>query len=287
MHVRQMGNKVSHLVIKCISYSFWGDFMHNTPRYLQSKAASKLTLADILAHAYRVLLIEHHGPLLPDHIPVTHIPSEQRELHLDTLARLDSLLSKASQLLWRRILSWNAQIQLCDFRGRGVASVPDSRTYRNDCLPQTGVATLFGDVHVFRQLTEALGAHIDGQIRVLECSVGETKPEWEARGDVAGNERLVINVHSLGEVALEVVVASRGGEVRAEKGAVVAFPPGDGVRKTTGEALAAVKKLYESATGVLARQVAVDDGCDVGVFEPGVNEADAGVVDDDHGVVAL
>lgn len=261
--------------------------MDVTLQYLQSKAASELTLADVLAHAYRVFLIEHHGPLLPDHVPVTHIPSEQRELHLDTLARLNGLLCETSQLLRWRILGRNAKVELCDFCSRGIASVPDSSTDSHHCLPQTGVATLFGDVHVLWQLAEPLGADVDGQIRVLEGSVGKTEAEWEARSDVAGDERLVVDVHSLGEVALKVVVASCGGEVRAEKGAVVAFPPGDGVRQTAGEALAAVKKLYESATGVLARQVAVDDGCDVGVFEPGVNEADASVVDDDHGVVAF
>lgn len=86
---------------------------------------------------------------------------------------------------------------------------------------------------------------------------------------------------------MQVEVAICVGDGGVEQFAVVGSLFGNGVGQAAGGGLRAVEDVDDALAGFLAGEVGEDDGCDVGVVDEAVDDADAGVVDYDLGVVAL
>lgn len=98
---------------------------------------------------------------------------------------------------------------------------------------------------------------------------------------------LVINVHTLSEVALGVVRRFVTREVRVKSHTIVLLLLAHSVRQATRRRLLAVHNLHQGASRVLTGEVAKNDGADVGVVVPVIDETDTSGVDDDVGVGAL
>ncbi len=68
---------------------------------------------------------------------------------------------------------------------------------------------------------------------------------------------------------------------------VIALVLGNCVGEFSRERLLSIEELDKGSTGILARKVGKDDGCDVGVLDPLIYQSDARIVDRYNGVAAF
>jgi hypothetical protein len=257
---------------------------------LNSQTAPKLNIFHRLPN-HNPICPTLQNPSLLHNIPRTHIPPVKLKRDFHLLARLQELLLKPAQHALRP--TGDVQVQLRHFgRGHG-ACVLDRDAHTRGCAPQCWVAA-FGlhmrAVAVVRGALRAgggVGCEAGGQRRVGEVGVCQAVAESVLGRDVAGDEVFIVDVDALCEIVLQEISAVGVWNRGVQKLAVVGGLFGDGVGQAAGGGLYAVENVDNCLAGFLAGEVGEDDGGDVGVVDEAVDDADAGVVDYDLGVVAL
>lgn len=256
----------------------------DSPSRLNSQAACKLNVKHTLSDIDRVRTTSQH-PLLASHIPCAEILPGQIKLEVDALARVNPLLTEAAKLLWWCTRYTN--IKLGNFGRSDIASVGDGAVDRCDDVPKCGQASC-SDCAVGSSVCRAdITKKLNLQGGIVESGVCQPISKLKAGGDVLRNESLVVNVHTLGEVGLGVVVTSVIRDSWVEQRAIVGSLLCDGVWKTPRWGLLAVHDLHQRLSAVLTRKMGVYDSGDIRVIDPGVNNSDASVVNDDNSVIAL
>lgn len=206
-------------------------------------------------------------------------------MEVEALARVNPLLAEATELLW-----WctrYANIKLSNFCRSDIASVGDGAVHRCDDIPKCGQAS-WSDCAVGSGVCRAdIAEKLSLQGGIVESGVCQPISKLKARGNVLRNESLVVDVHALGEVGLGIVFTSVIRNSWVEQRAIVGSLLCDGVWKTARWGLLAVHDLHQRLSAVLTRKMGVYDSGDIRIIDPGVNDSDASVMDDDNSVVAL
>lgn len=109
-----------------------------------------------------------------------------------------------------------------------------------------------------------------GEGGVGEGGVRQPEAELVAGGDVVLVEGAVVDEEALGEVVLREGTGLGAG---VEEGAEVFLGVRDGVGQAAAGVDVAVEDVDEGVAGFLAGQAGEEDGCDVGVVDPGVDDS--------------
>lgn len=236
---------------------------------LNSERAIQPQIATTRANPH-VKLSLWQPPLLRDNVPETQIPSHQLELHRCARARLEIHPLKPAQLPDRRAVNRDAHIQLRDLMTRHIARVLHLRGHGVHLLPQLRVAALHDRDARVREAGDGAADGGRGEGRVGEGGVRQPEAELVAGRDLVVVEGAVVDEEALGEVVLR---EGAGLGARVEQGAEVLLGVRDGVGEAAAGVDVAVEDVDEGVAGFLAGQAGEEDGCDVGVVDPGVDDS--------------
>lgn len=144
------------------------------------------------------------GPLLRDDVPVAEVTAEQAEGDIRAGARGDvDLLEAAEDAAGLIGGGGEAEVQLGDLGTVDGAGVADAGGHADDLVPHVGVAAEGEDAGgVGGREGGAVGHGGGGGGGVVEGGVGETVAEGVQDRDVVGGEVAVVEVDTLGEVAV-------------------------------------------------------------------------------------
>lgn len=227
-----------------------------------------------------LVLSPQHSPLLRIHIPNTKISPPQWKAHTLRLPRLQHHLLKSPQLSDRLIRrSRERDIQLRHLCARHIARVGNTTRHGCNRIPEICSAA---DVSLALGIDMRQRSFVSFSRDVAaerKRGVRESVAELESRRDVVVIEPLVIQQIALGEL-------NHGG-FGDGKVLVVGFVLGDCVDEFARGVDGAVEDVGYGVSGGLTECARVQDAGDVGVGDPGVENARTGGGDDYDGVCAV